>query len=157
MSTVAEPAVPHAAALEAELSALREALRSSQAELHTLKGSLAFRGAYAAARLLHAVAPHGSRRGQFSAHARTLLCWLLRWRRALATRPAREELRAALLDLRPRAPEALEIRHVAAEPSPPTFVIEDWEETPLLHESEVDELVAALWASLDPAHGARGM
>ena len=157
MSALADGEAGHAAALEAELIGLREALRSAQAELHTLKASLAFRAAYAAARLFHALAPSGTRRGQLSAYARTLLCWLLRWRRALASRPAREELRAALLELRPQTPEAPEIRYVAAECAPPVFAIEEWEETPLLHESEIDELVAALWASLESAHGARGM
>jgi hypothetical protein len=157
MSALTQEEMGHAAALEAELLGLREALRSAQAELHSLKASLAFRAAYAAARLFHALAPSGTRRGQASAYARTLLCWLLRWRRALATRPAREELRAALLDLRPRAPEAPEIRYVAAECAPPVFAIEDWEETPLLHESKIDELVAALWASLESAHTVRGI
>ena len=155
MSGVVDETVQGAAVLEAELAELREALRSAQVELHALKASLAFRAAYAAARLLHAAAPTGTRRGRVSAYARTLLCWLFRWRRLLASRPAREELRAVLLELRPRAPEAPEIRHVAARSSAPVFAIEEWQETPLLHESEVDELVAALWASLEPVYGAR--
>lgn len=155
MSGVVDETVQGAAVLEAELAELREALRSAQVELHALKGSLAFRAAYSAARLLHAAAPPGTRRGRISAYARTLLCWLFRWRRSLASRPAREELRAVLLDLRPRTPEAPEIRHVAAKSSAPVFAIEQWEETPLLHESKVDELVAALWASLEPVYGAR--
>ena len=46
---------------------------------------------------------------------------------------------------------------IASECAPPVFAIEDWEETPLLHESEIDELVAALWASLEYAHAAREM
>jgi hypothetical protein len=157
VSGVVNETMQGGAVTEAEVAELREALRCAHVELHALKASLAFRAAYAAARLLHAVAPLGTRRGRVSAYARTFLCWLFRWRRSLASRPAREELRAVLLELRPRAPEAPEIRHVAAQSSAPVFAIEQWEETPLLHESEVDELVTALWASLEPVHGARGM
>jgi len=157
VSAALEEATRRAAALEAELVELREVLRSAQAELHLLRASLAFRAAYLAARLLHAMAPPGTRRGRVSAYARTLLCWLFRWRRSLASRPAREELRAALRGLRSRAPEVPEIRHVPAERAAPAFALEDWEEAPLLHESEVDELVAALWASLGPARAAREM
>jgi hypothetical protein len=157
VSAALEETARRAAALEAELVELRGVLRSAQAELHLLRASLAFRVAYAAARLLHTLAPPGTRRGRVSAYARTLVCWLVRWRRSLASRPAREELRAALLALHPRAPETPEIRHVATERAAPVFAIDDWEETPLLHESEVDELVAALWASLEPAQAARGI
>lgn len=157
MSAAAEDAGRRVATLEAELIELREVLRSAQAELHLLRASLAFRVAYAAARLLHAMAPPGTRRGRLFAYLRTFVCWIVRWRRSLASRPAREELRAALLGLQPRAPEAPEIRRVATERAVPVFAIDDWEETPLLHESEVDELVAALWASLEPAQDARGI
>jgi len=157
VSAALHDATRRVAALEKELVELRDVLRSAQAELHLLRASLAFRVAYAAARLLHAVAPPGTGRGRVFAYLRTLVCWLVRWRRSLASRPAREELRAALLGLRPRAPEVPEIRRVATERAAPVFAIEDWQETPLLHESEVDELVAALWASLEPAHDTRGM
>jgi hypothetical protein len=142
------------AALEAELVELRVVLRSAQAELHALRASLAFRAAYAAARLLHALAPPGSRRGRVSAYTRIVLCWLFRWRRSLASRPAREELKVTLAGVRLHAPE---IQHLAPNRAAPVFSIEDWEETLLLQESEVDELVTALWASLEPTQAESGM
>jgi hypothetical protein len=155
VTAAVEDAARRATLLEAELIEVCAKLRSAQAELHALRASLAFRAAYAAAGLLHAMAPPGTRRGRLSAYARTLICWLFRWRCSVASRPARKELQAALLGLRARKTDAPGLRHVAAERTAPVFAIEDWEETPLLHRSEVDELVAALWASLEPADAAR--
>jgi len=152
-----QPAPPsREEALEPELGDLRAQLRSTQAELHALRASLAYRTAYTAARLLHAMAPPATRRGQLFAYVRALLSWLLRWRSSLAGRPAREELRAVLLSLRAPVLAAPEIRHVSAAAAAPVYAIEDWDETPLLHKSEVDELVTALWASVESPDVAPG-
>jgi len=152
-----EEAARRREALEAELAESCERIRSAQAELHAVRSSLAFRASYATARLLHAMAPPATRRGQVFAHARALLSWLLRWRGALAGRPARRELRAALLRRRAPAPAAPELRHISEEPAVPVFAIEAWDETPLLYKSEVDELVTALWTSDESRDLAPGM
>jgi len=134
-----------AEAARAEVEELRSALLASQAELREVRASLAFRGAHTLASGLRAAAPRGTRRRQALQHGGAVARWAVRWRLALASRPAREELRATLRPLIRRATPEAEIRFVASQAARPAFRLERWHETPLLHESSAEELLEALW------------
>jgi len=147
--------------LEGELAETNAALRAARAELHDVRQSLVFRAGHVASQRIKRLAPAGTRRGRASLHARAFLRWGFRWRLGVASRPARLELREALRGLRARLPEAPEIRHVVPGDGPEVFTLEAWEETPLLHEAEVESLLTALWdatgaaACTPPAGGPR--
>jgi len=155
---LAEAVAAARAPLEDELAELSAALRAARAELHDVRQSLVFRAGHRASQRIKRIAPPGTRRGHASQHARALMRWGFRWRLAVASRPARQELREALRTLRRRAPAAPEIRHVIPGGDAEVFAIEDWEETPLLHEADVEPLLTALWESTAAAGGrdARG-
>jgi len=143
----AEAVAAARAPLEGELAEVHAALRAARAELHDVRQSLVFRAGHRASQRIKRLAPPGTRRRHASLHARALMRWGFRWRLAVASRPARQELREALRALRGRAPAAPEIRHVLPGGGAEVFAIEDWEETPLLHEAEVGPLLTALWES----------
>ncbi|HVP31344.1 MAG TPA: glycosyltransferase [Myxococcota bacterium] len=139
--------------LAEELADTRAALQAARAELHDVRSSLAFRAGHAASRRLKALAPPGSRRGRASLRARALLRWGFRWRLGFASRPARQELADAWRALRAGRAAAPELQQVVPFDGEEVFAIEEWQETPLLHEADVETLMASLWKSSERSRG----
>lgn len=154
-SVRAEAAGAARASLESELAETQRALRAARAELHDVRQSLVFRAGHSASQRVKRLAPPGTRRGRATRHTRAFLRWGFRWRLGVASRPARLELREALRGLRARLPQAPEIQHVVPGEGREVFTLDEWEETSLLHEADVESLMTALWdATGAPGSGA---
>jgi len=116
-----------------------------RAELDDLRGSFSVRVVGGLALRVRTALPPGSLQRRVATRAIRTARWLLRWRWRLLSRIARDDLRAAWSSVRPVAPGVPEIQRESALRVPFVFDVEEWDETPLLHAADVEELTSELW------------
>lgn len=137
-------------AANARTEAAHQRAEQALAQLRDLQGSLTVQLGSRLGRWLRATLPHGSWRRRTAMRGARVLRWGLRWRGAFWRRAAREDLAQLWNSIAPAAGGAPEIHHVVAAAVPAVFVLEEWQETPTLHEADVEQLMTELWKATEP-------
>jgi glycosyltransferase involved in cell wall biosynthesis len=118
--------------------------------LRDLQGSLSVQLGGRLGTWVRAKAPPGSRQRRYVVRSAQVSRWLLRWRWNFWRRTAREELQHLWRAVAPATLGVPEIHHVVAAAVPPIFALENWNETPTLHEADVEHLITELWKVTEP-------
>lgn len=136
-------------AANARTEAANQRAEHALAQLRDLQASLTVQLGTRIGGWLRATLPHGSWQRRAAVRSSRVLRWGLRWRGSFWRRTAREDLALQWRSVAPAAAGAPEIHHVVAAAVPAVFVLEDWNETPTLHEADVEQLMTDLWKATE--------